>query len=153
MVLSGLLEICKRVSVKKSECVLCHVDRSVLVENRTRPEQSKYSCTWLIWNSFCYSSFRSQFLGFLLLGVSFFPLLDEYLFVLTQIFELTEVFIPFSNPAKSFLCQQKSINTASRPLTILSFEGDSIPKPQLGWSSLIVSTSRHKNPIKKRILA
>ena len=82
--------------------------------------------------------------------------LDEYLSLLTRIFfcwayrGFYHIFWP--EPTASFV-GKKHNNTASRPWTQFSFEGDSIPKPQIACNMLIVSTSNNKNPVRKRGLA
>ena len=85
-----------------------------------------------------------------------FLLLDEYLSVSAWIFfcwtygGFYHIFRP--KPTASFV-GKKSNNTTCRPKTQLSFEGDSIPKPQRACSRLIVSMSNNKNSVRKRGLA
>ena len=67
--------------------------------------------------------------------------------------EPIEAFTTSSDLANSFLCWQKSNDTTFRPQTQLSFEGNSISKPQIAYSRLIVSTSNNKNPVRKKGLA
>ena len=86
-----------------------------------------------------------------------FLLLDEYLSFQLEFssVEPTEAFTTSSDPASSFLCQQKSNNTAFRPQIqfFFFFWRDSKPKPQKACSRLIVSTSNYKNSLRKRLLA
>ena len=55
--------------------------------------------------------------------------------------ESTEAFTESTNRANVSLVGKKSNNSASRPSNQFSFEGDSILKPQLACSRLIVSIS------------
>ena len=78
---------------------------------------------------------------FLLLEMNIFQFQLEFSSV-----DLTEAFTETIDPVKCFPCRKKeSNNPASRPKTQLSFEVNSVPKPQIACCRLTVSKSNKKH--------